>query len=170
MSNPTTEQKRKVCLVGDFAVGKTSLTRRFVNNVFSDKYLTTVGVKIDTKVVEVNESQTAKLVVWDIAGESTVTSINENYMKGLAGYLLVADGTRPATIETALHLQQRTEEIFGSLPFVFLLNKNDLETQWAVTDAQEQLLRDKGWKIFLTSAKSGAHVETAFSWLAREVY
>lgn len=170
MSNATTEQKRKVCLVGDFAVGKTSLTRRFVNNVFSDKYLTTVGVKIDTKVVQLDESETAKLVVWDIAGESTVTSINENYMKGLAGYLLVADGTRPATIETAMHLQKRTEELFGPLPFVFLLNKNDLESQWAVSDEHEASLREKGWKVFLTSAKSGAHVETAFSWLAREVF
>ena len=75
------ETKKKICMVGDFAVGKTSLTRRFVNNVFSDKYLTTVGVKIDTKTVSCTNGQgqpaSVKFVLWDFAGEHTVTSINE---------------------------------------------------------------------------------------------
>ena len=167
------ESKKKVCLVGDFAVGKTSLTRRFVNNVFSDKYLTTVGVKIDTKVVSSvgrdGAEVTTKLVVWDIAGESTVTSINESYMRGLAGYLLVADGTRRATLDTALHLHERTTEIFGPLPFVVLLNKHDLTEEWDISESDQQALTDRGFKIYESSAKSGTHVEDAFTWLAGQM-
>jgi len=167
------ESKKKVCLVGDFAVGKTSLTRRFVNNVFSDKYLTTVGVKIDTKVVSCVDADgapaTTKLVVWDIAGESTVTSINESYMRGLAGYLLVADGTRSATLDTALHLHEKTTELFGSLPFVVLLNKRDLTDEWDISESDQQALSNRGFKVYETSAKSGNHVEEAFVWLAGQL-
>jgi len=91
-------------------------------------------------------------------------------MKGLAGYLLVADGTRPATIDTAIHLKERTEELFGPLPFVFLLNKYDLESQWAVSEDKESELRDQGWEIYKTSAKTGDHVEASFSWLASRIF
>jgi len=167
------ESKKKVCLVGDFAVGKTSLTRRFVNNIFSDKYLTTVGVKIDTKVVSCTTADgtevTTKLVVWDIAGESTVTSINESYMRGLAGYLLVADGTRRATLDTALHLHEKTTDLFGPLPFAVLLNKRDLVDEWAISESDMQALSDSGFRVYESSAKSGSCVEEAFVWLAGQV-
>jgi len=85
--------KKKICMVGDFSVGKTSLTQKFVNNVFSEKYLTTIGVKIDT--VEVNET---KLIVWDVAGRDSLSPINASYLVGAAGVVLVADGTRPSTV------------------------------------------------------------------------
>ena len=71
----------KVCMLGSFAVGKTSLVARYVTNVFSDKYLTTVGVKVDTKEISVDETQ-MKLVVWDIAGEAEISAKTRMYLRG----------------------------------------------------------------------------------------
>lgn len=155
-------------MVGDFGVGKTSLTRRYVNNIFSDRYLTTVGVKIETKQVDLTADESVKLVIWDIAGEETITSINRSYMRGLSGYLLVADGTRANTVQTAEYLQSRTQEIFGEMPFTLLLNKADLEQEWAVSQDKIDELRSRGWRVSQTSAKTGDHVEEAFTWLASE--
>ena len=84
--------KKKVCVVGDFAVGKTSLTQKFVNNVFSEKYLTTVGVKIDT--MEIDQT---KLVIWDLAGRDSLSPINLSYLAGASGVIYVADGRNPNT-------------------------------------------------------------------------
>jgi len=81
-------------MVGDFSVGKTSLTQKFVNNVFSEKYLTTIGVKIDT--VEIDDT---KLIIWDVAGRDSLSPINASYLGGAAGVVLVADGTREATVK-----------------------------------------------------------------------
>ena len=82
-------------MVGDFSVGKTSLTQKFVNNVFSEKYLTTIGVKIDT--VDVDD---VKLVVWDVAGRDSLSPINVSYLVGAAGIVFVADGTREDTLKS----------------------------------------------------------------------
>jgi len=156
-------------MVGDFGVGKTSLTRRYVNNIFSDRYLTTVGVKIETREVNLDSDKAVKLVIWDIAGEESITSINRSYMRGLSGYLLVADGTRPSTIKTAEYLHTRTQDIFGELPFTFLINKKDLVTEWAVSEEKITELEGSGWRVRQTSAKTGEHVEAAFEWLAAAV-
>ena len=92
--------QKKICLLGAFGVGKTSLVRRYVDTIFSDTYLTTVGVKIDKKVMTVGSEQMA-LILWDIAGEDAVSAVRVTYLRGAAGYLLVVDGTRPETLETA---------------------------------------------------------------------
>lgn len=154
-----------MCMLGAFSVGKTSLVRRYVESVFSDAYLTTVGVKIDKKTVEVN-GQPVALILWDIAGEDEVASVRMSYLRGAAGYLLVADGTRAATLEVARSLRARVEAELGPLPFVLLLNKADLVAEWAVTDEELNALRSSGWSMRLTSAKTGAGVEDAFRELA----
>ena len=87
---------RKICMLGDFGVGKTSLVSRFVRNTFSEKYLTTVGVKVDSKEVDRGGRGPLKLVVWDIAGKSALDALNMSYLRGASGLLLVADGTREA--------------------------------------------------------------------------
>ena len=90
---------KKICVLGDFAVGKTSTVARVVHNVFSDKYLTTVGVKIDTYVYEPEGAgaKPMKLVIWDIAGTDRFNAVEYSYLRGASGYLLVVDGTRPDT-------------------------------------------------------------------------
>lgn len=160
-----TELAIKVCMIGDFAVGKTSLVRRFVHQVFSDKYLTTVGVKIDTRTVKVG-ARAVKLVVWDIAGDDDFDTIKMTYLRGAAGYLLVLDGTRPATLDSALRLRERIAAELGELPHVCLLNKSDLSAEWALTEAQEQAFGRGALAALRTSARTGDHVEAAFQQLA----
>ena len=152
-------------MLGGFSVGKTSLVRRFVHTVFSDTYLTTVGVKIDKKTVHL-PNRTVNLILWDLAGEDDMSSFRTSYLRGATGYVLVADGTRPSTLDVALSLHRRVEAEFGSLPFVLLLNKNDLKEQWVIDDAQLADLRQNGWRVRPTSARTGEGVEDAFTDLA----
>jgi hypothetical protein len=158
--------QKKVCLLGDFGVGKTSLVGRFVKNEFSEKYLTTVGVKMDTKLIAVNDELSIKLIIWDIAGENSLKKISQTYLRGAAGFFLVLDGTRSNTLDSALDMKHSIRELLGDIPFVILLNKTDLTTQWELTAAHIERLNTPQEQIFFTSAKSGEQVEAAFSALS----
>jgi signal recognition particle receptor subunit beta len=92
-----------------------------------------------------------------------------SYLRGSAGYVLVADGTRPSTLEVALSLRRRVEADFGPLPFVLLLNKNDLREQWAIRDEEVEDLRTSGWWVQPTSARTGEGVDDAFGTLAEQL-
>jgi small GTP-binding protein len=160
--------QKKICMLGAFSVGKTSLVKRFVQSVFSEAYLTTVGVKIDKKTVELPH-RTVTLILWDLAGEDDISSLRMSYLRGAAGYVLVADGTRAATLEVALSLRRRVEAEFGALPFVLLVNKNDLKEEWAVRDEEVEGLRQSGWWVRPTSARTGEGVDEAFGMLAERL-
>jgi small GTP-binding protein len=157
--------QKKICMLGGFSVGKTSLVRRYVASIFSETYLTTVGVKIDKKTVNLS-GRTVNLILWDLAGEDDIASLRMSYLRGSAGYVLVADGTRPSTLDVALSLRQRVETEYGSLPFVLLLNKKDLTEQWALGDDEIVRLRQDGWWVQPSSARTGEGVEDAFTDLA----
>ncbi|MDJ0656063.1 MAG: Rab family GTPase [Xanthomonadales bacterium] len=159
----------KVCLLGDFAVGKTSLARRFVDESFSDRYLTTVGVKIDTKIVETPTHGPVKLVVWDIAGADNLDALSTSYVRGMAGYLLVADRSRASTLTSANKIQASVAANSPSVPFCFLVNKNDLHDQLEITDDALAEIQNRGWETLLTSAKTGDNVERAFQQLAERI-
>jgi small GTP-binding protein len=158
--------QKKVCMLGGTGVGKTSLVSQFVNSIFSDKYLTTVGVKIDKKTVPIGSDE-INLMLWDIYGEDEFQSVRDSYLRGASGYLLVADGTRHATLDTATNLQQQAESVVGRVPFQLLLNKSDLDTQWEVDERALWKLADRGWLVVKTSAKTGVGVDDAFAKLAR---
>jgi small GTP-binding protein len=164
----TAALQKKICMLGAFSVGKTSLVKRFVESVFSEAYLTTVGVKIDKKSVDLSD-RTVNLILWDLAGEDDISSLRMSYLRGCAGYMLVADGTRPSTLEVAVSLRRRVEAEFGRLPFVLLLNKNDLRDEWTVRDEEVEPLRQSGWWVRTTSARTGEGVEDAFGTLADRV-
>ena len=153
--------QKKVCMLGGFAVGKTSLVSRFVRSIFSDKYLTTVGVKIDKKTVKAGDREVT-LVLWDINGQDEFQDVQESYLRGTSGYLLVVDGTRRQTLETASQLQQKAEAVAGQVPFVVVLNKSDLDTEWQVDERGIVKLAEQGWPIVRTSAKTGEGVEETF--------
>src|SRR5262249_61388959 len=136
--------QKKICMLGGFSVGKTSLVKRFVESAFSETYLTTVGVKIDKKTVDLGE-RAVNLILWDVAGEDDISTVRMTYLRGCAGYVLVADGTRATTLEVALSLHERVEAEHGALPFVLLLNKSDLQEQWANGSEQIEELRQAGW-------------------------
>lgn len=157
----------KVCIVGDFAVGKTSLSERFVNQHFSEKYLTTVGVRIDTKIVAAPPLQVQqKLVIWDVAGTDRFGPTEFAYLRGAAGYVFVADGTRPETLDIARGLNGQIEERYGRQPRVLLLNKKDLSDQWELPSTAVKDGSGDFDAVFLTSAKTGDDVEGAFESLA----
>lgn len=160
--------QKKICMVGAFAVGKTSLVARFVHSIFSEKYHTTIGVKIDKKELMV-ASQSVTLLLWDLAGEDDFLQVRMSYMRGAAGYLLVVDGARRDTLDTALRLQERVESAIGNVPFVLVCNKSDLRAGWEIDEETLTALRAKGWVIVLTSARSGAGVEEAFLALAKKI-
>jgi small GTP-binding protein len=160
--------QKKICMLGGFSVGNTSLVRRFVASVFSETYLTTVGVKIDKKTVDMGD-RTVNLILWDVAGEDDISTVRMTYLRGCAGYVLVADGTRPSTLDVALSLRERVEAEFGRLPFVLLLNKSDLQEQWAIDGAKLDELRQAGWSVRSSSARTGEGVEDAFRELAAGV-
>ena len=160
--------QKKVCMLGTFAVGKTSLVRRFVDSIYSDKYHTTVGVKIDKKQVPVDHSELT-LILWDIEGTQSEHEVRTSYLRGAAGYLLVVDGTRQETLYKALAIQTKVEETIGSLPFLLLINKADLANDWGISERETTALREKGFVVITTSAKTGIGVEEAFQTLARKL-
>lgn len=158
--------QKKVCMIGDFSVGKTSLVARFVREAFSEKYMTTVGVKIDTKLLNTSDGREVKLILWDIAGNDTLTTASTSYLRGAAGFLLVVDGTRRPTWDSAINLQEAVFKQIGNKPFVVLLNKADLTEEWEMEQAVIDEKIQQGWKILSTSAKTGMNVEEAFVDLA----
>jgi small GTP-binding protein len=160
--------QKKICMLGAFGVGKTSLVSRFVSSVFDDKYLTTVGVKVDKKVVTVDGDE-VKLLLWDLYGQDEFQTVRTSYLRGASGYLLVADGTRMQTLAVARSLHQTATEVVGNVPFVLVLNKSDLEPQWEVDARALVRMAEEGWPIIRTSAKTGAGVEDAFLRLARDM-
>ncbi len=161
--------QKKICMIGDFSVGKTSSVARFVKQSFSEKYLTTVGVKIDTKMVELPNQEQVKLILWDIAGNNALTTATASYLRGAAGYLLVVDGTRLPTWHSAVNLQNMVQEQIGEKPFLALLNKADLVNQWELTQEELNPQLQQGWKMIKTSAKTGLGIEKAFSYLAEQM-
>jgi small GTP-binding protein len=158
--------QKKICMLGGFAVGKTSLVARFVSSIFSDKYLSTVGVKIDKKELTV-DGKDVTLMLWDIYGQDEFQTVQTSYLRGMSGYLLVVDGTRVATLDTARELQVKAAEVAGTAPFILLLNKLDLAPQWEVDEKALFKLADQGWRIVRTSAKTGEGVQHAFETLTR---
>ena len=160
--------RKKICLLGTSAVGKTSLVDRFVNGIFSDKYLTTVGVKISKKTIHLNEER-IELLVWDLNGEDRFQKLSSSYLRGAAGYFIVVDGSRRETLESAKIIHKRATKGIGEIPVCLILNKADLTEDWEISSEEIQELKDDNWKIFLTSAKTGTGVEEAFSYLASEL-
>ncbi|MGI9260353.1 MAG: Rab family GTPase [Gammaproteobacteria bacterium] len=158
----------KVCIIGDFAVGKTSTVARFAKNEFSSKYLTTVGVKIDTKEVETSDGR-LKLIIWDVAGTDRLSEIEFAYLRGSAGIILVADGTRAATVDSALRLKADVFDQYGDLPIVAMLNKSDLSQLWEINDDVLATSRAAGLNWTHSSAKSGDNVAEAIEALAEAI-
>ncbi|MEL6869573.1 MAG: Rab family GTPase [Pseudomonadota bacterium] len=157
----------KICVLGEFAVGKTSTVARAVRNEFSAKYQTTVGVSIDIKEMHADDGTALKMILWDIAGTERLATLDKHYLQGLDGYLLVADGTRSDTLTTATNLHREVVAAHGPKPFVALVNKSDLVSEWTVSE--DALNGADGFGIHWNacSAKRGDNVEQAFRQLAK---
>ena len=161
--------KMKVVMLGAFAVGKTSLVQRFVNSIFSEKYKTTLGVKIDKKTIAI-EKQDVDLILWDLAGEDEFMKVRSSYLRGSSGAILVADGTRPETLKIAVELNHKVNREVGYIPFILLINKSDLKNDWEIDQNRLKQLIDSGWVIVEVSALENDNVEYAFNQLTTEMY
>ena len=156
--------KKKICVLGAYSVGKTSLIQRYVKSIFSDKYHTTIGVKIDQKDVAIKDD-TVRLILWDINGEDEFQHVKTNYLIGASGYFLVVDGTRESSYSIAKELQSLMQSTIGDKPFVVLINKVDIKEEWEINGMIEDELQSKNWDYLYTSAKTGENVEEAFNLL-----
>ena len=154
---------KKICLIGRFAVGKTSLVDRYIKNHFSEKYQTTVGVAISTKIMD----ESTKFVIWDIAGFEQENHYKP-YLRGAHAVIFVVDATEPESLQTLDQILHDSPEL-KDLPSVCFINKADLvdEINWqdGFTDKITALTEHHFW----TSAKTGDNVETGFIALSKHL-
>ena len=166
--------KAKVCLVGDIAVGKTSLIKRFVLDTFDDRYIATIGTKVTKKSVPCTwrgAPATMDLVVWDIMGERGFRQLlKESYFEGAHGVLAVCDLTRRDTLSDLYGWIELVHANAGDVPFVFLGNKADLRAKVVVQEEELAALAEpRDAPFMVVSAKTGLYVEKAFQSLAQRV-
>jgi len=158
---------RKVCLLGDGGVGKTSLIGRYVLDQFSDEYIMSFGTKVSKKVIEYEDVQLT-LMIWDVLGQKSQKSLHAAYYNGANGALLVCDNTRE---ETLLHLsmwKQDLEAVTGPVPIMPIVNKADLKSTLSL-DHISKVKGSIGHEFLFTSAKTGNGVQAAFESLGRMV-
>jgi small GTP-binding protein len=156
----------KVCLLGDFGVGKTSLVRRFVEGRFDDRYLSTIGVKISRKVIDRSDRQLS-LLIWDLAGGESFERYEASYLRGVSGALVVCDLTRRDTLKYIHHYADQLRQANPSTALVFAANKVDLVDEYEIMPEELRLLGDTlRVPSLFTSAKTGEQVEAAFTILA----
>ncbi len=148
-------------MIGRFAVGKTSLVDRYVKNHFADKYQTTVGVAISTKIID----NTTKLIIWDIAGFEQENHYKP-YLRGAHGIIFVADATEPESVHTLADIVADSPEL-KALPAVCFINKTDRKDDINWQPALDQSIAGLTAHSFWTSAKTGDHVEEGFAALSR---
>jgi len=168
------EIKRKVLLLGDGAVGKTSLIRKFVMDQFDDKYIASIGTKVTKKVITFklkDDELNLVLLIWDILGQSEFKGVIGASFYGASGAFLVADMTRRPTLENLKKVWlPQVEEVAKELPIVFLGNKADLTNEYAFRETDLAELADTyDAPHFLTSARTGLNVNMAFYRIAYDV-
>jgi small GTP-binding protein len=171
---------KKVCLLGEFAVGKTSLVRRFVYDAFDDKYVSTIGVKVSRKTVVIphaNGPVELNMMLWDLAGGEAFSRVRASYFRGAAGAVLVCDLTRVDTLEGLVGCARDLARVSPKSRFVVVGNKSDLadERQIDVADLAgeaEAIAQETGCgevPYFLSSALTGQDVEMLFRRLGEMV-
>jgi len=156
--------KKKICLLGEFGVGKTSLVARFVHDYFGDQYLTTVGVSIQQKIFE-HRGENVCLILWDVAGEQAGLPINSVYLKGMSAYIIVCDVTMENATYTVKYFEDFVMRSYGPSNSIVLLNKVDRLNDFSNLKKEKQYLEQNGHKVFMTSAKTGESVQEAFDFL-----
>jgi len=162
---------KKITLIGDFSTGKTSLIRRFVDNQFSDKYLSTLGVKISKKLIKLDDTSIQGLI-WDIEGGTKTKPLNETYLRGMHGSIIVADITRDDTIDNISNYIEIAKSVSLQIPYVVALNKSDkLDSSVNETIKSDLISRldISEQQVYLTSAKTGEGVEEMFVSLAKNI-
>lgn len=157
----------KLCLLGEGAVGKTSLVRRYVFDVFDDKYLMSFGTKVTKKSLKVGDAD-LDLMIWDILGQKSQEVLHAAYYRGAAGALAVCDYTRPETLENLRSWLGSFRSVVGNMPVIILGNKSDLERKFTLAEL-ETFGASIGCPVMETSAKTGLNVEHAFNEIGKRL-
>ncbi|HKZ48801.1 MAG TPA: Rab family GTPase [Thermoplasmata archaeon] len=174
---PAYQIKAKVVMVGDAAVGKTSLVRRFVHDQFSDTYAVTLGAKVlarDTLALSPDGQEVAvRLAIWDIMGESSLLDeVSETFFHGAQGVVAVCDLTRYSTFERLPLWLRHVNQVAGSVPMALAVNKSDLQQEVLVLYDDyrvQQFAEEVGARWYMTSAKTGENVADLFSTLGQDI-
>jgi small GTP-binding protein len=157
--------QKKILLVGDFGVGKSSLVERFVHSRFSEEYKSTIGVVISKKEVEVDQ-QPVKLLIWDVAGSREMTEVPASYYLGCSGLLYVFDLTRPETWQGMSARLNTVREMSKTDNILLIANKSDLCTREQI----EQTLAEVNLPVdAVTSARKDDNVDQSFHELSRRI-
>ena len=162
------EIQKKIILLGDGAVGKTSLIKRFVVDKFDDKYILTIGSKITAKALQIEIEKDLyylNLQIWDILGQKGYSKLHESSFRGTDGVIMVADITRPETLQSiGDYWIPEVENLIGMVPSVILVNKSDLTKQAVIREKELRKFASRFKSSFyLTSAKNGENVKYAFN-------
>jgi small GTP-binding protein len=169
-NEPTKRVKKKIVLLGDPAVGKTSLIRRFVLSTFDEKYVSTIGARVSKKEIQVPTmvyNVKMDMMIWDLIGSRESTRLHEMYYRGADGAIVVADVTRLSTIENLDMWVTSFRAAMGDKTVLMVYNKTDLEGYWTMDEHGMEAMAAKHNTIYYkTSAKSGVNVEIAFYRLA----
>jgi len=156
---------KKIILTGSFGVGKTSLFNQFIFNRFSDKYLTTIGVKVNKKTLKINGRELSMLL-WDVAGEVTQDKVPKSYFLGASGIIYVFDLSRPSTYSNLEEDLKYLQELVPGSLIKIVGNKLDLVNQEGISKIMGDISRP--WDI-LTCAKTGENVEELFIGLGQDL-
>ena len=162
----------KIVLIGDGAVGKTSLILKYINNTFTENYIPTLGVNFMTRDLELEGTEGARLIIWDIGGQATWKAKLPLYLKGSDGAIIIFDLTRPASFLNLSDWIARIHTIISpETPFVVVGNKNDLKNLRKVKEKEvKKFLKKQPYNFYFeSSAKTGENVDTFFEKIASEV-
>ena len=157
--------QKKVCILGPTGVGKTSLIKQFVEGIFSEKYKTTIGVKIDKKQVN-KDGRGVQLLLWDLEGIDRYCGFNPRYLRGASAYIIVVDQTRSQSLLEGMEILELAREHYPDIPAFFVVNKTDLPTSWLWSEEELNSYAQKFTSLTKTSAKTGENVENLFSTIA----
>lgn len=157
--------QKKICLLGATGVGKTSLVKQYVEGIFSEKYLTSIGVKIDKKEILL-DTHSIQFMLWDIEGVDRYCGFQPKYLRGASAYILVTDQTRSQSLTEGYEIQQMVKSV-SDIPGVLAINKSDLPASWHWSESEIEKISSTFDFTYLTSAKTGKNVELMFSDLAR---
>jgi len=164
---------KKICLLGDFAVGKTSLVRRFVHNRFDDQYISTIGVKVSRKTVMApanGEVAELTMMLWDLAGSQEFSSVTSSYLRGASGAILVCDLTRADTLPSLQRYAEEIRKVCGPVQLIVAANKSDIPEQHLLTAEQvAAVAQTLQAPHFFTSAKVGNEVDEVFRLLGKQL-
>jgi len=158
---------KKITIIGEPAVGKTSLSRRFVTGSFEADYLSTIGVDVYRKDMKINETSIV-FQIWDLGGQDKYEAVRRNFYKGATGAIIVFDVLRSETFERLSYWIEEMQQTAGSIPFVLCGNKVDLKGRKVTKKQAEEYAKKVGAPYYETSAKTGESVQPAFLWMGQQ--